>query len=434
MSPPPRPVRLRPLRHTLERLSLSIGISFALIAFSGNAGASTDSVAEQWNVAARPRPAYDPAGIRCGGFRLFPSVELGLSSDGNIYRTRGEEIRDSIRSVRPRIFATSEWRNHELQLDAGLDARFFEDAGDEDVTNWFANAAGRLDITQDAWLSVGLGARELHEERGDPNSPRISTRPISREMLSANVELFRRLNRLSLGLEWRYVDLGYGDGFTAAGRRLIQNDRDRGESDLSMSATWDFGSGYQAFVRGVRYDRRYDRRQGPELYDRDSDGLEAVAGARFDLGAVLAGEVFFGHRRQSYDSDDRLPNVEGASFGGALTWNVTALTTIRAAARRTIDESSLRQAAGYLSTSLQLSVDHELRRNLVVGARVDRTTNQYEGIARKDDIATGGIHANWLLNRNAHLSFGYRLQRRNSNVERDDYDKNLIYVDVRMHY
>ena len=424
----------RPMPTLLNAWRLCLSAALGAVALTGSgAFAQVDNAAAEWNVAARPRPAWDPAGVRTGGFALFPSVELGVGNDDNIYRVPREETGDSIRSVRPRFFGVSQWRNHEIVLDAGADASFFAEAKDEDVTNWFAGGAGRLDIARDAWVRAQLNVRELHEERGDPESPSTAVRPISRRMSGARIEAFRRANRLSLGIEGSYTGIAYGDSVdSVTGRPLVQNDRDRGESEVSARIGWDVALGYEAYLRATRYSRSYERPQGEDMYRRDSDGTEIAIGSRLDLGTVLAGDLFAGFRSQSYDEDERLPTVEGASYGGALTWNVTPLTTLHATARRTVNESTLRQASGYLSSSLEVGLDHELRRNVLFGVDIARIGNRYVGIEREDDITTATIRGTWLFNRTVHADFGYRMQRRDSTVERDDYDKNFLYLDVRL--
>lgn len=392
-----------------------------------------NAVADQDNVVERSRSIYDPAGIRAGGFLIFPSLEFGIGRDDNIYRSRELETGDSIRSLRPRIYADSQWQNHALQIDAGFDASLYGEADDEDVTNKFASVAGQLDITRDAWLRGTLGMRELHDDRGNPNSPRTAARPVSRNMLNVRIEAFRRVNRLGFGVQARYVDLAYDDSVeTVTGGRLAQDDRDRGEGEVSAHAAWDLASGYQAYLRGTRYFRRYDHLQGDDRYDRDSDGTEVVAGARVDLGIVLYADVFAGHRRQSYDRDDRLPTVDGLTYGTALTWNATPLTSIRGTVRRTVDESTLRRASGDVVSAFELGLDHELRRNLLIGAKVGLITHRYEGIQREEDIVTSGVKGTWLINKTLHTMFGFRFERRESSIDRNSYNKNLVYLDVRV--
>ena len=406
-------------------LSLAAAVSVA---------AATES-ADEWDVGERPRPAYDPAGVRLGGFLLLPSLELGIGRDDNIYSHRAHKERDTVRSVRPRLFAASQWRNHEIHLDMGADVGDFAKADSEDITDWFATSAGRLDISRDAWVRGSLGTRELHEERGDPDSPSTSVRPVSRSVLDARFEAYRRFNRVALGLESGYMNIAYDDSVDAVtGRRLVQSDRDRGEGEVSARVALSFAPCYETYVRTTRYVRRYDRVQGEDLYDRDSDGTQVVTGLRVDLGAVFDADLFGGYRKQTYDKDDRLRALEGATFGGSLTWNPTSLTTVRGIAERSVNESTLRRASGYFSSAFELAVDHELRRNLLLGARARLTTNRYEGIARTDDIVTGGVQAVWLISRRVHTDFGYRFRHRDSTVERDDYDRSFVYLDVRLNF
>lgn len=392
-----------------------------------------DSGASQTDVATRSRPDWDPAGIAAGGFLVLPYVEIGLANDDNIYRLRGAPTRDNVRALRPRVLGVSRWSRHEIGFDAGLDARYFEDADDEDFRNWFLGAGGRLDISRDTWVRARLNLRELHEERGDPESPATALRPVSRRMSGVQVEAFRSMNRLTLGLRGGYTDVAFDDSVdSVTGRPLVQNDRDRSEREVSARVGWKVTPGSEAFLRATRYSRRYDRPQGEDLYLRDSDGTETVLGSRLELGTVLALELFAGYRSQSYDRDERLPDVDGLGYGGVLTWNVTPLTTVRGKAMRTVNESALRQASGYLSSTLEIGLDHELRRNLLVGADVSVTTNRYEGIVREDDIVTGTFRATWKFNRTVRADFGYRGQRRDSTVRRDDYDKNYIFLDLRL--
>ncbi len=368
-----------------------------------------------------------------GGFTLYPSLELGLAEDDNIYRLAEEdETRDTIRYLRPRIFGVSQWSRHELQVDAGLDSSDFAEADGENVLNWFASLAGRVDISGDAWLRADLTLRELHEERGDPESPFTALEPVSRKMTDVGVEAFRRLNRLSFGIEGRYTGLAYDNAVDAVtGRILTQDDRDREEREVSARVGLDVSPGNELFLRATRFSRRYDRLQGEDLFARDSDGSEAVLGVSLDIGALLGGELFAGYRKQSYDRDERLPEVDGVSYGGVLTWNPTLLTTVRGTARRIVNESALRQASGYLATSLTVGLDHELRRNILIGGDIGLNTNEYVGIEREDEIFTGTVRAIWKFNRLTQADIGWRVQRRDSTFQRDNYDKGYVYLNLR---
>lgn len=416
-----------------RRLLAAVAFCAASLPAAELAAQTGQTAAVELDVLNRARPDWDPAGFgRGGGFVLYPSLELGLADDDNIYRLSEEETADTVRYFRPRLFGVSRWSRHEFRLDAGLDSSDFAHADSENVTNWFAGFGGRIDISRDAWLRADLTLRELHEERGDPESPFTALEPVSRRMSDFSVGAHRSFNRLSLGIEGRVTGLAYEnaiDGVT--GRTLVQNDRDRDEREVSLRAGLDIAPGNEIFLRSTRFSRRYDRPQGPDRFARDSDGSETALGLSLDIGATLGGEVFAGYRRQSYDEDERLPEVDGISYGGSLTWNATPLTTIRGTARRTVNESALRQASGYLASSLNLGIDHELRRNVLIGGDIGLFNNEYVGIEREDEILTGTIRAIWKLNRQVEADLGLRVQRRDSTFARDNYDKNYVYLNLR---
>ena len=373
----------------------------------------------------RPREAYDAAGLRAGGFLLFPTFEFGVRHEDNVYRVEDGEVDDFVTFVRPRIRAVSSWSNHEIALDAGVEADFFESNGGEDSTDWFVTTAGRLDVLRHTNLSADLDLRRQHEDRGDPDSTRVGE-PVVYDSQSVGVGGFHRFNRLSLRAEGRSTELSYD--------QASQGDRDRRRSELVLRAGYEIVPEYEAFVR-VGWNRRdYERRQG--RFDRDSDGWKIVAGTALDLGGLVFGEVSAGYRKQTYE-DPQLPDVNGLAIDGSLTWNVTPLTTVNAFVERSVEESVL-DASGYLATSGGVGVDHELLRNLILGADLAMASRRYEPVAgapaREDDRIGFGIEGTWLVNRSLHASLGYRFETRDSTAAGDDYDNNTLTLNVRLQY
>ena len=50
----------------------------------------------------RPRPDYDPLGIRAGSFLIFPALTLSGLYDSNVFATKTTPTVDVARSCRPR--------------------------------------------------------------------------------------------------------------------------------------------------------------------------------------------------------------------------------------------------------------------------------------------------------------------------------------------
>ena len=397
----------------------TIGLGVCPTAATGQAPEPGETVRE------RPREAYDGIGLRAGGFLLFPSIESGVRYEDNIYREEAGEDEDSVFFVHPGIRAVSRWSNHEVVLDAGVEADFFDSHEDENSTDWFVTAAGRLDVTRDANVYADLGLRKLHEDRGDPNSASVGE-PVAYDTRGLSVGGFTRFNRLALTAEGRSTELSYD--------LASQRDRDRRRNELMLRAGWEIVPEYEAFVRATWNGRDYKRRQG--RFNRNSDGFELVAGTALDLGGLVFGEVSAGFRRQSYD-DSALPAIDGLAFDAALTWNVTPLTTVKGFVQRTVEESVL-DASGFLATSGGVGVDHELLRNLILSADLDLANNRYEPIAgslrRDDDLIGAGIGATWLVNRLLHVDLGYRFEKRHSTATGGSYDNNAVTLTTRLQY
>jgi hypothetical protein len=90
-------------------------------------------------------PLYE--GIAAGSFLLYPSIELNLMDDDNIYGTRTQESRDLVATLTPSIVARSNWEKHRLNFTAGVSADHYDKYGSENVTDWWLGADGRYDLS-----------------------------------------------------------------------------------------------------------------------------------------------------------------------------------------------------------------------------------------------------------------------------------------------
>jgi hypothetical protein len=76
-------------------------------------------------------------------------------------------------------------------------------------------------------------------------------------------------------------------------------------------------------------------------------------------------------------------------------------------ADRAVGDAADPRASGYLTTDVGAEVDHELRRNIILTAKVSYGRDEYKGIQRTDDRWNARIGATYLLNRNVGVSIHY---------------------------
>ena len=83
-------------------------------------------------------------------------------------------------------------------------------------------------------------------------------------------------------------------------------------------------------------------------------------------------------------------------------------------------------AAGSMVSSLELGVDHELMRNVILGANGSLTRDDFEGISRTDYIYGAGADVTYLLNRYFSFGLDYGYQRRDADTAGGGYPRGPV--------
>lgn len=372
-------------------------------------------------VTERARPDLDPLGIRAAGFFFYPKLGLSERYDDNIFSTDTGEKDDFITIVSPSFELRSNWRNHALNFFGTADIGRYAENGDEDYEDYTVGADGRVDIVRDSLVKAAISFSELHEDRGSPDDV-AGDEPTEFSVLFPQLGVFHRFGRFNLNVDGTLHQFDFDDVSP-----INNDDRDRNEWEAKVRLGYEIVPHYEAFIRASYNVRSYDDAVDDSGLDRDSDGFEVVAGTAIDFTGVTFGDVFVGFRSQDPD-DPTLPTIDGVGFGGQIVWNVTGLTTVKGFVRRTVEETTLNGSSGFFATHVGASVDHELLRNLLVGADASFTNKDYDGIDRDDDDIRFGVHGKYLLNRHLYLSARYDYSRRDSDAAGEDFDKHVFMV------
>jgi hypothetical protein len=406
--------------------TLLSGCAMAVAATLTAAEAQAQEPRRGESVFERPRPDYDPLGVRAGGFLVFPRIELGEAYNDNIFADDDDEEDDFITVVRPEVDVESNWGRHALNLRTGAEAGFYLDNEDENFLDGFALLDGRLDVVRETFIFGGLGWRHRHEDRGSPDDV-AGEEPTEYDMYSANLGAFRGRGRISARLDGNVDHFDFHDVDAAGGGEIDQDDRDRVQYLLTGRVGYEYLPDTEAFVRVSGRMRNYEEVDENGL-DRDSVGYAAVIGTDLDFTGKVSGEVFVGYQHTTYD-DEELNDIDGLAAGGSLLWNITGLTSLRGFLEVSTEETTQANASGYLATRLGASVEHELLRNVLLGAGLTVGRDDYEGIDREDDIFTGLLSARYLINRNFYAGAEFTHRTRNSDTA-DEFSQNVILFRV----
>lgn len=364
-------------------------------------------------VYARPRPDYDPIGVRLGSFFLFPELFAGVSYDSNVNASEEDEEGDFIFRLRPAATLQSNWSRHAVDAEIYLDSGTYTDFDQYDYLDYGLRARGRYDISSAGFLRGDLRYDRLHESSDDPDNLRFDE-TIQYDRLRGQGVWRQRFGRFFTQLTGTLTQYYYDD----------DNDtRDRLEADGRVRGGYSVSPAIDAFVELGYLDKTYDNSNA------DSDELRGSVGAAFDITSVLFGEVYVGYSDVQFDND-AFDDTSGLSFGGSLVWNVTRLTTVDLNLSREFDATAVAGASTNYVTDVSIDVTHELRRNVLLSAGLGYTNEDYQGSPREDDTYRASLGVSYLLNRNFSLDAGYELTSRESSLPDSDYLRNFFTIGV----
>lgn len=407
-----------------------LAVAFGTVAVFGTATAHAQGTPPRGQtVTERQRPDLDPLGIRAASFLVFPRFELGESYNDNIFATPGNRKNDFITTLTPEIRVQSDWNQHFLAFDARGDIGRYATNSSENYEDATISTNGRLDIVRGSFVTGGATLNKLHEDRGSPDAIANAKNPTEYYVFTPTIGATHRWNRFSLRGDATLQRYMFNNAETGSGVIINNKDRDRSRYVVSLRGGYEIVPDYEAFIRGAWNTVNYSSAVDNNGFNRDSNGYEVVAGTRIDFSGITFGDVFAGYRRQIYD-DARLQTVSGPTFGGLITWNVTGLTTVKGSITRSVEESTLANASGFFATEYKATVDHELLRNLLIGASLSALVDDYKGISRTDNYYRGGAYARYLMNRNLYLTARYDYEKRDSNAAGADYARNVFLVSV----
>jgi len=367
----------------------------------------------------RERPEVSPLGMRFGPWFFFPRAEVDESYNDNINAgsgAPGSPKNDAfITTLAPAFDLRSNFPTNALNLSAGAALSWYSKHTNFNTQDAFGAADGRLDVDATHDFHGGLRIARNHEDPGAPNVPGGIAQPVIYSTYAANAGFAQTRLRIGYSADVTAQRQEYQAVPLVGGGIAPQSDRDNNSYEFALRPYYEFEPNYQAFLRGAYNIRDYDH---PALLQptRDSKGYRIDVGARIDLTGLAYGEFFIGYLRQEYDSST-FGNIGGLDAGANVVYNITQLTSLSLKAVRTVQDTNFAvvgnaPSPGYLESSVGLSVDHELLRNLLLNGNASYINDDFKGIDRTDNAYQAGVGTKYLLNRNLYVGANYTFERR----------------------
>lgn len=339
--------------------------------------------------------AFRPQGFPAGGFRIYPTLRLSTDYDDNISRSNENGRGDGSFIIAPTVAARSNWSSHQLNADAFYRSTHYFKRTEQDHDEYGANASGRLDVMRTTRVNGNLGYARLAERRGTPGDLFISNRLIRYDTFNARGQLSHQFNRIGVTAGAGTAGYRY-DNTETQGVVIDQQFRNRDINTANGRIEYQYSALTNIFVSASYNDTNYSRAR--PTFNRSSQGFNLLGGVRFELSRLLSGQIGVGYIRQNF-VDNRFSDFSGANYDLSISYRPTTLTSFSLNAGRSLTDSALFQVVGVLTHDINVGVEHELLRNVLLQGSAGYSHYTYRGISRNDNRYNFGLGARYRMNR-----------------------------------
>lgn len=364
----------------------------------------------------RPRPEYDPLGVRFGNWFFFPRAEVDESYNDNIFATASNRQSAWITTLMPSFDLLSNYATGGVRVSGGAALGRYAGHSSENFDDAYGSLSGHYDVDALHTILGGLDFDRLHEPRTSPSSPGNAAEPVKYSTYSANVGFAQTGTRIGYRADGIVTRSEFEAPPAVGGGFVPQDDRNETGYEGALRLSYEFVPDVEAYVRGSGNSQNFDHAAGNGIAIRNSNGYRIDAGLRADLTGVTYADAYVGYLKQYFEAS-QYGTIGGVDYGADVVWNFTTLDTFKLGATRAVENANaevvgIATSPGYLASIETASLDHELLRNVLLNVHASYETDDWKGINRTDHIPGVGAGVKYLLNRNLYLGLNYDYSRR----------------------
>lgn len=386
----------------------------------------------------RPKPDPDPfapLGVDVGSLRLFPFVETGIGYDSNPNRLSSEVQGSIYNRTDGGLKLESEWSRNSLTADlhGGYSDYFQFHAADR--PDAAATIVGRVDVTRDTQINSETRFSLSTQQPGSPQialpgAVFITNRPLI-TTYGETLGVTQNFNRLQVSLRGSFDRLTFGDATQSDGTPLLLSTEDYNDYGLTGRVGYELTPGFIPFMQVTGDLRRHDQFLDFNGFARDSDGVLATVGTKYEFTRLLTGEIGVGYGERTY-VDPRLPKLAAPVLNGNLVYTATPLTTITLRTATDFSETTDVDTSGAVTHLVGLDITHALMRDLTLKASGTYQNFNFIGEAVNESLYTATLGAEYSLTRSVVIRGSFTHERLQSNVPGSDYTANVFLLGLRL--
>jgi hypothetical protein len=373
----------------------------------------------------RRQPAV---GAQIGAVRIRPEAYLGFGFDDNIFATRDDKKSDFFALYGGRIAADYAHETLRAQFTAGVTDRRYVDRSSEDY--WQAQT--RLSVSDQLFNNFAIfssgGVQRLAVPRDDPNGIN-GLKPATYMLYDAFAGVrigspLRNLVTLSAGIDQtRYASV---EGLLGP-----INTRERDRREIFGNARVDHSFfGRQSLFAEIRPDSRtYGQEIDNSGFRRASNGIRATLGMTFDINTVFYITASGGYQARRY-ADPRYGSNKDPDHTLDVRWMPTLLTSVEGKFVHEYAEDIFGSSPGFIRNKSSLSIDHELRRDVLLSFGFSYDMRKYERVPNRFNILSAFARVQHQLADGFTVGLSYVYAHQTSNTSHN-YTSNNILLDFK---
>jgi hypothetical protein len=381
----------------------------------------------------RPRPQLQPQGFKLSGVKVLPSFTVGSTYDSNVFATGSNPAGDILFDEHPAI-----------NLDSAPGLVSFRFIGYGDFAQYannsqLSNANGgallgiRGDLAPTLLFESQTGLVYGHQDPATFSSS-IANGPVpylpEYTLLSQTLSATREVGVLGASLSGTFQRSTYQDVFMN-GVFFNQTQFNGNTYTVSPRVSYLISPPTRMYVQAAYQRNAYD---GGGI---DSNSYTGVFGTQFEFRRLIRGNVYAGYRDRAFDSS-AIGTVGGFTYGLDVVWYPTEVLTAKLSGKQDFSDSAVPGATAAASVvnvkTLQGQLDYEARNNVILSAVAAYENDNYQGIARIDNIVRAGATARYMLNSSASIELLYLYSTRQSSQAGVSFDRQQVGLALRLQY
>lgn len=381
---------------------------------------------EDMPVMKRQQPGYEPVGIRSGAWMFNPALTSGLLYDSNVFSSSTFKRSDIAAVVAPSLRAHTLWERHGIDLKLDGESINYRQNPGLDQTNARLRGSGWFDFAHDMVLLTSFQIAHLNEGVGTLSSPVNAVQPTPYDLMSGDVTLRKEFNRLTSSVGISVDSYDYGSTRAQDGSTINQDGRDgqiyrlHGRLDYAFSPKLGWFTAVEGNERNIR---------GTPDQTLNSHGYRTLTGFTVALTHLISGEFGAGYAEQAF-ADSTIGTISGPAYRAMLMWRPTPLIDVHFRAEQIVTQTSDTSSTGVQADAIQVGVDYEFRRNVIVSVRGGYEKDRFFGQTRSDAVITADARVKYMMNRFGAVSLFHRYTQRNSNIPTFSFDKHQVGINV----